>query len=184
MFPAARSISKRCPAAPSTHPRSTPKPPRSPPTTKPMARRLSPELDARFAQLADERIAAHPLRYYLLLPLGRVADMWLRPRVENLPIDLDWWVYTHHHVETRFSWFYAGLNALYLAAWRRRTVPAPAPLACDAGLHVAAQRLAADGRGARSALHAGVLSHAVCIGRNRHWTAAAESRQFPKLLSS
>jgi hypothetical protein len=48
------------------------------------------------------------------LPLGRVADMWLRPRVENLPIDLDWWVYAHHHVETEFSWGYAGLNALYL----------------------------------------------------------------------
>jgi hypothetical protein len=46
--------------------------------------------------------------------MGRVADMWLRPRVENLPIDLDWWVYSHHHVETRFSWFYAGLNALYV----------------------------------------------------------------------
>ena len=75
---------------------------------------LSPELDARFGQLADQRIAAHPLRYYLLLPIGRVADMWVRPRVENLPIDLDWWVYKHHHVETRFSWFYAGLNAFYL----------------------------------------------------------------------
>jgi hypothetical protein len=75
---------------------------------------LSPDLDARFAHLAEERIAAHPLRYYGLLPLGRVADMWLRPRVENLPIDLDWWVYSHHHVETRFSWFYAGLNAVYL----------------------------------------------------------------------
>ena len=35
--------------------------------------------------------------------------------MENLPIDLDWWIYKHHHVETRFSWFYAGLNALYLA---------------------------------------------------------------------
>jgi hypothetical protein len=75
---------------------------------------LSPELDARFAQLADERIAEHPLRSRLLLPLGRMADMWVRPRVENLPIDLDWWVYKHHHVETRFSWFYAGLNAFYL----------------------------------------------------------------------
>ena len=48
------------------------------------------------------------------LPLGRMADMWLRPRVENLPIDLDWWVYAHHNAETRFSWAYAGLNALYL----------------------------------------------------------------------
>ncbi len=75
---------------------------------------LSPALDARFASLAAQRIAEHPLRYYLLLPVGRVVDMWLRPRVENLPIDLDWWVYSHHHVETRFSFFYAGLNAGYL----------------------------------------------------------------------
>jgi hypothetical protein len=75
---------------------------------------LTPALDARFAQLAQERIAAHPLRYYLWLPLGRVGDMWLRPRVENLPIDLDWWVYAHHNAETRFSWACAALNALYL----------------------------------------------------------------------
>jgi hypothetical protein len=71
-------------------------------------------VDAGFGRLAEERIAAHPLRYYLWLPLGRVADMWLRPRVENLNIDLDWWVYAHHRAETRFSWAYAGLNALYL----------------------------------------------------------------------
>jgi hypothetical protein len=75
---------------------------------------LTPEINARFAKLAKERYAAHPLRSHVLLPVGRVLDMWLRPRVENLPIDLDWWVYKHHHVETRFSWFYAGLNALYL----------------------------------------------------------------------
>ena len=43
-----------------------------------------------------------------------MADMWLRPRVENLPIDLDWWVYAHHNAETRFGWFYAALNAFYL----------------------------------------------------------------------
>ena len=78
------------------------------------AKDLVPDVDARFGKLADERIAAHPLRYYLWLPLGRVADMWLRPRVENLNIDLDWWVYAHHHAETRFSWAYAGLNAFYL----------------------------------------------------------------------
>lgn len=75
---------------------------------------LSPQIDSGFGILARERIAAHPLRYYVELPLGRVADMWLRPRVENLPIDLDWWVYNRHYAETRFSWFYAGLNALYL----------------------------------------------------------------------
>jgi hypothetical protein len=75
---------------------------------------ITPEIDARFERLAEERIAANPLRYYLWLPVGRVADMWLRPRVENLPIDLDWWVYAHHHKETCISWAYAGLNALYL----------------------------------------------------------------------
>ncbi len=75
---------------------------------------LTPEIDARFEKLAAERIAAHPLRSYVWLPLGRLADMCLRPRVENLPIDLDWWVYEHHRDETRFSWAWAALNALYL----------------------------------------------------------------------
>jgi len=75
---------------------------------------LSTSLDDRFAQLAAQRIQANPLRYYLWLPLGRMADMWLRPRVENLNIDSDWWVYSHHYAETRFSWAYAALNAAYL----------------------------------------------------------------------
>jgi hypothetical protein len=75
---------------------------------------LTPGIDAGFERLAEERIAAHSWRYHVWLPLGRVADMWLRPRVENLNIDLDWWVYAHHRAETEFSWAYAGLNALYL----------------------------------------------------------------------
>ncbi len=75
---------------------------------------MTPQIDEGFARLARERVAGHTLRSHVGLPLGRVADMWLRPRVENLPIDLDWWVYAHHHVETRFSWAYAGLNAFYL----------------------------------------------------------------------
>jgi hypothetical protein len=77
---------------------------------------LTPSFDAQFEELARQRYAAHPLRSYVLLPVGRMLDMWLRPRVENLPIDLDWWVYKHHNAETRFSWFYVGLNAFYLLA--------------------------------------------------------------------
>jgi len=76
--------------------------------------KITPQIDARFAHLAEEREKAHPLRSRLWMPLGRLADMTLRPRIENLPIDLDWWVYSHHRAETRFSWAYAGLNALYL----------------------------------------------------------------------
>ena len=77
--------------------------------------KLTRQIDARFERLARERIAANRLRYYVWLPLGRLADMWLRPRVENLDIDRDWWAYARHHAETRFSWFYAVLNFLYLA---------------------------------------------------------------------
>lgn len=76
--------------------------------------KLTHEIDARFGALARERAAAHPWRTHLWLPLGRVADMLVRPRIENLPIDLDWWVYRHHHTETIFSWVYVALNALYL----------------------------------------------------------------------
>ena len=75
---------------------------------------LTHEIDERFARLAGERVAAHPLRYYVWLPLGRVADMWLRPRVENLYDGLDWWNYASHPAESRLSWACAGLNALYL----------------------------------------------------------------------
>jgi hypothetical protein len=53
--------------------------------------RVTPELDARFAVLANERIRAAPLRYYLWLPFTRIADMWLRPRTETLPSDTRWW---------------------------------------------------------------------------------------------
>jgi hypothetical protein len=77
---------------------------------------LTAPIDARFAQLANERERAHPLRSRILLPLGRLTDMWLRPRIENLPIDADWQVYENHDTETIFSWFYVFLNLAFLAA--------------------------------------------------------------------
>lgn len=75
---------------------------------------LTPALDARFAQLAAERVHAHPLRYYIALPLARLADMWLRPRTELLWIELRWWQYDKHPSETEFAIAYAGLNLAYL----------------------------------------------------------------------
>jgi hypothetical protein len=52
---------------------------------------VTPELDARFAALAAERVHHSLLRYYVVLPLVRIADMWLRPRTETLPSDTRWW---------------------------------------------------------------------------------------------
>jgi len=52
---------------------------------------VTPDLDARFAALAAERVHHSALRYYVTLPLLRIADMWLRPRTETLPPDTRWW---------------------------------------------------------------------------------------------
>ncbi|HEX5317171.1 MAG TPA: glycosyltransferase family 39 protein, partial [Candidatus Kapabacteria bacterium] len=52
---------------------------------------IGPKLDRQFTDLAAERIHAHPLRYYMVLPLARIADMWLRPRTEIMPADPRWW---------------------------------------------------------------------------------------------
>ena len=77
---------------------------------------LTPAMDTEFAALAAERVKANPLRYYIWLPLLRVADMWLRPRVETLNVELRWWRYREHHVETVFATCYAGLNLFYMIA--------------------------------------------------------------------
>jgi 4-amino-4-deoxy-L-arabinose transferase-like glycosyltransferase len=75
---------------------------------------LSPELDARFEQLAQQRIQAHALRYYIALPVLRLLDMWLRPRTETLWIEMRWWDHYHHPEESDFCYFYGGLNLAYL----------------------------------------------------------------------
>ncbi|MBV9073614.1 MAG: glycosyltransferase family 39 protein [Acidobacteria bacterium] len=77
---------------------------------------LTPEIDQQFAQLASERIAAHPVRYYFELPLARLADMWLRPRTEMLNLELDWWNWQEVPMESLISAALAALNAFYIVA--------------------------------------------------------------------
>ncbi len=86
---------------------------------------ITPALDARFAALAAEHIRAHPFRYYIGLPLTRLADMWLRPRTALLWIEVRWWQFEEHEGETIFAWAYAGLNLVYLilAAWGLKKWP-------------------------------------------------------------
>jgi hypothetical protein len=47
---------------------------------------LTPEEDAQFAQLAQERNARHPLRTYIWVPAARAVTIWFTPRIELLPI--------------------------------------------------------------------------------------------------
>ena len=88
--------------------------------------------------------------------------MWLRPRVENLPIDLDWWVYAHHHTETVFSWAYAGLNAMYLLLGIAGLCLRPRYWQALLAYMLLRSALLLTVGGARGALHAGVFPHAVC----------------------
>lgn len=77
---------------------------------------ISPAIDAAFADLASARVRAHPVRYYIELPLLRLADMALRPRTEMLWIELRWWQFDQHESETEFALAYAGLNLAYFIA--------------------------------------------------------------------
>ena len=52
---------------------------------------MTPEMDAGFLALADERIKRAPFQNHVLLPAARAVDLWMRPRNELLPVDVHWW---------------------------------------------------------------------------------------------
>jgi len=76
---------------------------------------MTPELDARFGKLAADRIRARPVRYYVALPLMRIADMWLRPRTEILPPDVRWWEFNDDTEQSVLAISFGLLNMAYLA---------------------------------------------------------------------
>lgn len=86
---------------------------------------MTPEVDAAFGQLARDRIARHPFRFYVWLPLKRARTIWFDTHSQYWPFegtlfpldDLDY--STHQHI-----WLplFAGLTAVYtllglLGAW-------------------------------------------------------------------
>jgi len=76
---------------------------------------VTPELDKTFAALAAERIREHPIRYYLGLPMLRIADMWLRPRTEMLPCDSRWWEFNVDLRWLALAIFLGTVNLFYVA---------------------------------------------------------------------
>ncbi|MGC2211201.1 MAG: glycosyltransferase family 39 protein [Candidatus Korobacteraceae bacterium] len=77
---------------------------------------MTPELDRQFAALAAENVRLHPVRYYLLLPAGRMLDMWLRPRTELMPVDTHFWRIKQDPRDSLCALALAALNLAYLAA--------------------------------------------------------------------
>jgi len=65
---------------------------------------MTAEIDAGFAQLARERIARHPFRYYVLLPLKRAHSLWFNTHSDYYPFegellplsDLDYDIYQQY----------------------------------------------------------------------------------------
>ena len=77
---------------------------------------IGPELDHRFEQLAEQRIRQDRWRYWLWLPLLRIADMWLRPRTEILPCNRRWWEFDEQPRWLAVTIALGILNLLYLGA--------------------------------------------------------------------
>jgi 4-amino-4-deoxy-L-arabinose transferase-like glycosyltransferase len=75
---------------------------------------MTPDLDARFAALAAERIHAGPVRYYIWLPALRIADIWLRPRTELFPSDPRWWEFNDDARWLTVSLVFGVINLLYV----------------------------------------------------------------------
>ncbi len=88
---------------------------------------VDPELNARFAELANERIKRAPLRYYVWLPALRIADMWLRPRTEMLPLNTRWWEYSDDTEGCVLATLWGALNLLFLFAALMGLVRGPQP---------------------------------------------------------
>jgi hypothetical protein len=46
---------------------------------------MTPEVDAGFAELARERVARHPVRHYLIVPLKRASSLWFDTHSQYYP---------------------------------------------------------------------------------------------------
>jgi hypothetical protein len=86
----------------------------------------TPAVNAEFARLAQQRVRARPFRYYVELPVARLADMWFRPRIEYMKIPLDWWRVRAHPWDSLLAYAMGALNVIYLGMacvglwqWRR-----------------------------------------------------------------
>jgi 4-amino-4-deoxy-L-arabinose transferase-like glycosyltransferase len=80
---------------------------------------ITPEVDAKFAEIARERTRRHPLRTYLQVPFQRALTIWFTPRTELLPIDGKFWPireqWQDSHADVLVTGTFALLGYLYIA---------------------------------------------------------------------
>ncbi|HSE21801.1 MAG TPA: glycosyltransferase family 39 protein [Pyrinomonadaceae bacterium] len=83
---------------------------------------MTPEIDAGFAQIARERIARHPMRYYLALPAKRAIALWFDTHSQYWPFegdllplkDLDYDIHQHWWLPlfVGLTWFFTILGVV------------------------------------------------------------------------
>lgn len=92
---------------------------------------MTPEIDAAFAQIARERIARAPFRYYVILPLKRARSLWFDTHSQYYPFegdllpleDLDYEIHQQYWLPAfaGLTWIYTILGAIgALCLWRTR----------------------------------------------------------------
>lgn len=96
----------------------------------------TPQIDREFELLAEERISADPVRYYIALPFARLVNMQFRPRTEMMEVGLHWWQWRQHPGRTSLVLLYGVLNLAYCVIgiwgfwlWRRAGWAEAAPIA-------------------------------------------------------
>jgi hypothetical protein len=103
--------------------------------TSDQAVEMTPELDAGFAQIARERIARHPFRYYVWLPLKRARSIWFDTHSDYYPFqgqllpleDLDYDIHQQYYLPSfaalTFVYTLLGLAGFWFL-WQTRTFSA------------------------------------------------------------
>ena len=127
---------------------------------------VNPALNERLMELANDRIRANPLRYYVWLPALRSLDMWLRPRTELLPLNSRWWEYRDDMHDCVLATLWGMLNLLFTCC-RNDGSDARAASAIsrhDVAVCCAALGLPRNAGEPRTALHAGMLPRGVLAG--------------------
>jgi len=80
---------------------------------------ITPEVDAKFAEIARERTRRRPLRTYLQVPFERALTIWFTPRTELLPIDGKFWPireqWQDSHADVLVTGSFALLGYAYIA---------------------------------------------------------------------
>jgi hypothetical protein len=80
--------------------------------------KITPDVDAAFAEIASERVAREPYWYYLWLPAKRSASMWFDTHSDSYPFNGELFPLTDlDKDENQQIWLplFAGLNLIYTA---------------------------------------------------------------------